>query len=84
LGKIIKTCGKIIGKQQADLYKLYLTRLVQKADRVCRDTTHPLSVEFEPLPSGRRYRYPKVKTNRAKKSFIPMAKTQSNKVGGGV
>ncbi|ROL44885.1 hypothetical protein DPX16_21252 [Anabarilius grahami] len=24
------------------------------------DTTHPLSVEFKRLPSGRRYRYPKL------------------------
>lgn len=80
LGKIVKTCGRIIGKQQVDLYQLYLTRLVQKADKVCMDTTHPLSVEFKRLPSGRRYRYPKVRTNRAKNSFIPMAITQLNNV----
>jgi len=84
LGKIVKTCRKIIGKQQVDMYQLYLTRLQQKADKVCMDTTHPLSVEFMPLPSGRRYRYPNVRTNRAKNSFIPMAITQLNKMWGEV
>lgn len=80
LGKIVRTCGKIMGEQQVDLSHLYLTRLTDKADKVSMDTSHPLSVEFQPLPSGRRYRYPKIKTNRAKHSFIPMAITQLNKM----
>lgn len=78
LGKIVKTCETIIGKQPVDLYHLYLTRLAQKEDKVCMDKTYSLSVEFMLLRSGCRYRYPNVRTNRVKTSFIAMAITQLN------
>lgn len=35
--------GKIVNKQQADLYDLYLTRLTVKAHKISMDTSHPAS-----------------------------------------
>lgn len=61
--------GKLWGNQQADLFHQYMTRL---AERVCMDTSHTLSLEFQPLSShsSRRYRYSKIRTSTAKKCFI--------------
>ncbi len=37
------------------------------------DTSHILYLEFEPLPSGRRYRVPKWRTVKASRSFVSNA-----------
>lgn len=43
------------------------------------DTSHLLSVEFQPLPCGQRYTYPKIRINQAKNEFIPREITQLNR-----
>ena len=71
-GKLVRTSGTIIGRQQTDLYHLYLSRLTREADRVCLDKTHPLSGEFN------------IRTNQAKNSFLPLEITQLNKAWAGM
>jgi hypothetical protein len=61
LGKIVRTCEKIMGQQQHELSSLYLGRALQKENKIAVDSPHPLHPEFQLLPSGHRYRQPKVK-----------------------
>jgi hypothetical protein len=49
-------------------------------NKIAVDSSHPFHPEFKLLPSGHRYRLPKVKKNRAKYSFIPNAILQLNKM----
>ena len=50
---------------------LYKTRTLQMATKILSDPTHFLHDHYDLLPSGRRYRMPIIKTQRALKSFIP-------------
>ena len=50
------------------LGQLYKSRTLQMATKILSDPTHFL---HDLLPSGRRFRMPTVKTQRALKSFIP-------------
>lgn len=79
LGNIFYTCGKIMGMQQSDLYHIPDKQVFC----ICLDTSHPLSVELKTLLSGCRYRYPKIRTRRIKKSLISMAIAQLNKLQSG-
>lgn len=79
LGRIVKTAGKIIGRQQKSLDVLYSTALNRKAMSIIGDNKHPLHNEFELLPSGRRYRVPLANRNIYKRSFIPSAINIMNK-----
>lgn len=65
--------GKIIGRQQAQLDKLYLLAKHRRETRVVFDSTHPLNSESVMLPSGRSYKVPKYLRNVYKHSFIPVA-----------
>ena len=49
-------------------YKIKLTRFLK---RVLTDPSHPLRSEYVLLPSGRRYRQVKARTERYRLSFIP-------------
>ena len=73
LESIVRTASKVIGKSQRPLAGLVNTATLRKAKQICGDATHPLHKEFELLPSGRRYRAPRVLRNIYKKSFIPLA-----------
>ena len=53
------------------LEQLYKSRTLQMATNILFEPTHFLHDCYELLPSGRRYRMPTVKTQRALKSFIP-------------
>ena len=53
------------------LKQLYKSRTLQMATKILSDPTHFLHECYELLPSGRSYRMPTVKTQRALKSFIP-------------
>ncbi|XDV35077.1 hypothetical protein PO909_005118, partial [Leuciscus waleckii] len=63
LGRIVKTAGKVIGRQQKSLDVLYSTALYRKALSIIGDKKHPLHIEFELLPSGRRHRVPLANKN---------------------
>ena len=46
--QIVKTCVEILGDKQADLHRLYLTRLTVKAEKVSR--IHPSTLNGAPAP----------------------------------
>ena len=71
LNRIIKLTSKIIGQQQESLINIYNKRTKQKSTQITLDITHTLHSQYSLLPSGRRYRAPTVRTNRALSSFVP-------------
>ena len=73
LNKVVKTASKIIGKELPSLESLFQERTLKKAKSIVRDSTHPANELFELLPSGRRYRSIKARTNRMRDSFYPIA-----------
>ena len=48
-------------------------RLLGRATLISQDTSHPAHDLFEPLPSSRRFRSIKTRTNRFSTSFFPLA-----------
>ena len=71
ISKIVNICSKIIGDQQTSLSELFDKRVIRKANSILNSKfEHPLECEFDPLPSGRRFRVPILKTNRSKHFFI--------------
>ena len=73
LNKIVRTASKIIGTKLPTLDSIYHNRTIKKATSIIRDKTHPSNSFFELLPSGRRYRSLKSRTDRYKYSFYPRA-----------
>jgi hypothetical protein len=79
LDSVVNVCGKIVGVKQESLTVLYDRRVERKASCILNDNSHVLAHHFELLPSGRRYRVPRFRTQRAKHSFIPSAINILNK-----
>ena len=73
LNRIVKTASKIIGAELPSLDDIYNKRLIRKARSIALDESHPAFELFEMLPSGRRYRSIRTKTNRFTNSFFPKA-----------
>jgi Domain of unknown function (DUF1891)/Reverse transcriptase (RNA-dependent DNA polymerase) len=73
LEKVIKQAEKIVGVELPSLETLYLCRIKGKVRRIIDDPTHPLCHHFQTLPSGKRYRSVRARTNRLNNSFIPSA-----------
>ncbi len=73
LNRIVTLSGKIIGKEQRSLSFLFNRNVLSRAQSVLLDSDHFLYPEFLMLPSGSRYRLPKMKSNRYKYSFVPCA-----------
>ncbi len=73
LNRIVTLSGKIIGKEQRSLSFLFNRKVLSRAQSVLLDSDHFLYPEFLMLPSGSRYRLPKMKSNRYKYSFVPCA-----------
>ena len=71
--RIAKQCGKIVGNINIDLEGLYKKRVMMKASKILRDSSHCMYGTFEMLPSNKRFRAIKCKTNRYQHSFFPMA-----------
>jgi len=71
LDRVVNVCSKIVGVRQEGLSVLYERRVVRKARCILNDNSHVLARHFELLPSGRRFRLPKFRTQRTKQSFIP-------------
>ncbi len=71
--RIINTAQKIIGCPLPALKQLYNSRCLSRAQNIEKDHSHPGSHFFKLLPSGRRYRCVKSRTNRLKDSFFPRA-----------
>jgi hypothetical protein len=72
LNRVVNVCGKVVGESQMSLCMLYERRAARKAKAIISDGSHVLTQHYELLPSGRRFKVPRLSTVRAKKSFIPM------------
>ena len=70
LNNIVKVCSKTVGIEQKSLHNIFNNSVKKKAKVIMSDRNHALSMCYELLPSGRRYRCLKVKP-RTQKSFIP-------------
>ncbi|KAM7373781.1 hypothetical protein PAMA_022061 [Pampus argenteus] len=75
---VIKTAQKIVGCPLPTLEDLHRLRCVKKAHNIIKDTSHPGHPLFELLPSGKRYRSIRARTNRFMHSFYPTAITCLN------
>ena len=73
LQNVVKTASKIIGCDLPDLDTLYHQRVTRRAKAIVKDTSHPAHDLFQPLPSQRRYRCIRARTERFKRSFFPRA-----------
>jgi hypothetical protein len=71
--QIINSAQRIIGCPLPSLKDLYNSRCLSRAQNIEKDHSHPGSYLFNLLPSGRRYRCMKSRTNRFKNSFFPRA-----------
>ena len=68
---VVNVCSNIVGVKQASLADLYTRRVTDKAIKIKNDPTHVLAHCFEILPSGRRLRVPRCRTNKFQHTFIP-------------
>ena len=79
LFRLVQTAGKIIGvRQLPSLQSIYEQAALKQARKIINGVTHVLNGEFVLLPSGRRYREPKWKYIRFKKSFVPASTKMLN------
>ena len=51
----------------------YAKNVLELAKKIIDDDTHPLHDLYELLPSGRRYRMPRIRTQRYKDTFLPVS-----------
>ena len=79
LNRVVNVCSKIVGVQQRGLKEMYECRVLRKAGAIACDESHVLAKHYELLPSGKRFRLPKIKTVRLKQSFIPSSIQLLNK-----
>ena len=73
LGRIVKNASKIIGTELPTLDSLYEKRVITRSNKIIKDLSHPASHLFQLLPSRRRYRFIKTKTERFRNSLYPRA-----------
>ena len=79
LNRVIKISGRIIGSELPSIEKLFEERSLSKSKKIIQDQTHPARRLFQVMPSGRRYRSLKAKTDRFKNSFYLQAIRLLNK-----
>ena len=72
--RLVQTAGKIIGVRRLPS----LQAALKQAQKIVCDVTHVLNGECVVLPSGRRYKEPKWKYIRFKKSFVPVSTKMLN------
>jgi hypothetical protein len=80
LSGIVNVCSKIVGTKQISLTDLFKSRALTKAVQISQDPTHALSMFYELLPSGRRFRAFKCRTKRFQTTFVPTSVTLLNAV----
>lgn len=68
---LLKTAWKIVN-EYLNPQVLYENCVLNQVERIVNDPTHFLFPHYELLPSGRRYRVPKCRLNRYKRSFVPV------------
>ena len=82
LRRMVSLGTKLCGTQCSDLQEIYDERVVRKAGKIARDSTHNLNTCFRVLPLGRRYAaptHPVFISDRGGNSFIPSAIRLLNK-----
>ena len=68
-----RRCSKLIGDSE-NLVKpdiMYKNATLSLAAKIIKDQYHPLCSQYVLLPSGRRYRLPRIKTSRFRSTFVP-------------
>lgn len=73
LQRVTRTAEKIVGCPLPPLVDIARSRCLGRAQRISADLSHPGQSLFHLLPSGRRLRFLKCRTNRLKNSFYPWA-----------
>ena len=73
LRRVRRAAQHVVGGELPKLQNLYNQRCLRKSRKIIKDTTHPHNSLFSLLPSRRRYRVPKARTNRLRDSFFPQA-----------
>ncbi|KAK0145089.1 hypothetical protein N1851_016021 [Merluccius polli] len=71
--RVINTAQRIIGHPLPSLQDLYSIRCLRKARSILKDSSHPGHRVFQLLPSGRRFRMLKTRTNRIRDGFYDRA-----------
>jgi hypothetical protein len=73
LDKPRRVCQRLISKQfhLTDNNEEFIVRLTNFTKKIINDSRHPLYPEYVMLPSGRRYRQVKARTERYRLSFMP-------------
>ncbi|KAI4881462.1 hypothetical protein NFI96_000614 [Prochilodus magdalenae] len=71
--KVVKAAQRSVGVSLPTTMDIYTSRCRKRAACIMKDPTHPAHSLFVPLPSGRRLRSIKCKTNRQRNSFITEA-----------
>ncbi len=61
------------GGGETSASELYQKQMLRSVESIMSDSSHPLQAEFQMLPSGSRFKLPKLRTNRYKHSFVPAA-----------
>jgi len=79
ISRVRRWAGRITKSKPATRFEIYKARSLSLARKIMADRTHPLSTEFNMLPSGRRLRQPPSKTCRFRNSFIPNVTPMLNK-----
>ena len=80
INRIYTICYKITGccSPATSLEQLHKSKLRQMTVKILSDPTHFLHDHYDLLHTGRRYRIPTVKTQRAHKSFMPSSNKYLN------
>ncbi|XP_061844152.2 uncharacterized protein [Nerophis lumbriciformis] len=81
LQRVVNSPQKIIGCPLPSLEELYNSRCLKKAANILKDPSHPGNSHFDRLPSGRRFRTMRTRTNKLKNSFYIRAITALNTAG---
>ena len=69
--RVINNCRKLGATDAITLYELFKKCTLQRCKTIRGDESHPLHGQYQLLPSGRRLRSTKCRTERYSKSFIP-------------
>ena len=76
---VIKSARKIIGLPLGCCGDLYGERVRKFASKITADPSHLLHACYQRLPSGRRFRAHRCRTERLRRSFVPKSICLANR-----
>ena len=71
--RVIRNSGRTVGRELPSLEEMFAKRSVARSRRTVADRSHPAYDLVQLLPSGRRYRVLRARTNRRNGSFFHRA-----------